>query len=39
MSSSPLITILCCVAFLGEQITLMRLIGAVLVIVGIILIV
>ena len=39
MSSSPLITILCAVLFLGEQITLMRLIGAALVIAGIILIV
>ncbi len=39
MSSSPLITILCSVLFLGEQITLMRLIGATLVIAGIILIV
>ncbi|MFY9568271.1 MAG: DMT family transporter, partial [Acetivibrionales bacterium] len=39
MSSSPLITILCSALFLGEHITLMRLIGAVLVIAGIILIV
>lgn len=39
MSSSPLITILCSIAFLGEQITLVRLIGAALVIAGIILIV
>jgi len=39
MSSSPLITILCSVLFLGEQMTLMRLIGAVLVVAGIILIV
>ena len=39
MSSSPLITILCSVLFLGEQMTLMRLIGAILVVAGIILIV
>lgn len=39
MSSSPLITILCAVLFLGEQITLIRLIGAGFVIAGIILIV
>lgn len=39
MSSSPLITILCSVLFLGEQMTLIRVIGAGLVIVGIILIV
>ena len=38
MSSSPLITILCSIIFFGEQITLMRLIGAGLVIAGIILI-
>ncbi len=38
MSSSPLITILFAVLFLGEQITIMRLIGAALVIAGIILI-
>jgi transporter family protein len=39
MSSSPLITILGAVLFLGEQITLLRLIGASFVILGIILIV
>lgn len=39
MSSSPLITILCSVSFLGEQITLARLAGAILVIAGIILII
>lgn len=39
MSSSPLITILCAVLFLGEQITLMRIIGAGLVVLGIILII
>ncbi|HPP35970.1 MAG TPA: EamA family transporter [Clostridiales bacterium] len=39
MSSSPLVTILCSAVFLGEQITLMRLVGAILVIAGIILIV
>lgn len=39
MSSSPLITIMFSVIFLGEQITLARLIGAGLVIAGIILIV
>ena len=39
MSSSPLVTILCSAVFLGEQITLMRLVGAVLVVAGIILIV
>lgn len=39
MSSSPLITILCAVLFLGEQITLLRLVGAGLVVLGIILIV
>jgi transporter family protein len=39
MSSSPLITILCAVLFLGEQMTLIRLVGASLVILGIILIV
>ena len=39
MSSSPLITILCAVLFLGEQINMMRLVGAGLVIAGIILIV
>ena len=39
MSSSPLITILCAVLFLGEQITLLRIIGAGFVVLGIILIV
>jgi len=39
MSSSPLITILCAVLFLGEQMTLIRFVGAALVIVGIILII
>lgn len=39
MSSSPLITILCAVLFLGEQISLLRIIGAGLVVLGIILIV
>ncbi len=39
MSSSPLITILCAVIFLGEQISTLRLIGAGLVMLGIILIV
>lgn len=39
MSSSPLITILCSVLFFGEIMTVKRLIGAVLVIAGIILIV
>lgn len=37
MSSSPLVTILCAVLFLGEQITVTRLTGAVLIILGIIL--
>lgn len=39
MSSSPLITILCSVLFLGEQITLMRILGAGFVVLGIVLIV
>jgi len=39
MSSSPLITILCSVLFLGEQITMLRIIGAGLVMLGIVLIV
>ena len=39
MSSSPLITMLCAALFLGEQITVIRLIGAGLVIAGIILII
>jgi Predicted membrane protein len=39
MSSSPLVTILCSVLFLGEQITLIRIVGAGLVILGIVLII
>jgi transporter family protein len=39
MASSPLVTILCAVIFLGEQITLVRLAGAALVIIGIVLLV
>lgn len=39
MSSSPLVTILFTVLFLGEQITLLRIVGAGLVIIGIVLIV
>lgn len=39
MSSSPLVTILCSVLFLGEQITLLRIIGAGLVVLGIVLII
>lgn len=39
MSSSPLVTILCSVIFLGEQLTFARVIGAGMVILGIILIV
>ena len=39
MSSSPLITILGAVLFLGEQITLLRMVGASFVILGIILII
>lgn len=38
MSTSPLVTILCAVIFLGEQITLLRIAGAVLVVAGIVLI-
>lgn len=38
MSSSPLITILCSAVFLGEQITLARLAGSCLILLGIILI-
>jgi transporter family protein len=38
MSSSPLITILCSVVFLGEQITFVRLVGSCLILLGIILI-
>lgn len=39
MSSSPLVTILCSILFLGEQITLLRMIGASFVVLGIILLV
>lgn len=39
MSSSPLVTILCSVFFLGEQLTITRVVGAALVILGIIIIV
>lgn len=39
MSSSPLVTILCAVLFLGEHITFLRLAGSLLVILGIILII
>jgi bacterial/archaeal transporter family protein len=39
MSSSPLITIICAVIFLGEQITLLRVLGSFLIILGITLIV
>ncbi len=39
MSSSPLVTIICSVLFMGEQITLERIIGAALIILGIICIV
>ncbi len=35
MSSSPLVTVLCSAIFLGEQITLTRVIGAGLVVIGI----
>lgn len=38
MSSSPLVTILCAMIFLGEQITFMRFIGAACIILGIVLI-
>lgn len=38
MSSSPLITMVCAVIFLGEQFTLMRVLGAVLITLGIILV-
>lgn len=38
MSSSPLITILCSVVFLGEQITFIRLVGSCIIVLGIILI-
>jgi bacterial/archaeal transporter family protein len=39
MSSSPLVTILCAVIFLGEQITLFRVIGAGFILCGIVLII
>jgi len=39
MSSSPLVTIICSVLFLDEQMTLLRIIGAGLVVLGIILII
>lgn len=39
MSSSPLVTILCASIFLGEKITLMRVAGSVLVILGIVLVI
>lgn len=39
MSSSPLVTMICAVLFLGEQITLMRMVGASMIIAGIILII
>jgi bacterial/archaeal transporter family protein len=39
MSSSPLVTILCAVLFLGEQLTLERIAGAALVALGIVLII
>jgi len=39
MSTSPIVTILCAVLFLGETITLTKIIGAALVIIGIILVV
>jgi transporter family protein len=39
MSSSPIITILCSVLFLGESISLMRALGACLVMLGIILVI
>lgn len=38
MSSSPLITILCAALFLGEQITIMRIVGSCIIILGIALI-
>lgn len=37
MASSPLVTIICSVIFLGEQITVSRIVGAVMIIAGIIL--
>lgn len=39
MSSSPLVTILCSVIFLGEPLSMLRIVGAGLVVLGIILIV
>jgi transporter family protein len=39
MASSPLVTMICAIIFLGEQITTFRLIGATFIILGIILIV
>jgi bacterial/archaeal transporter family protein len=39
MSSSPLVTILCAVIFLGEQISMLRIAGAVLIVAGIVLII
>ncbi len=39
MASSPLITMICAIIFLGEQITTFRVIGATFIILGIILIV
>lgn len=39
MASSPLVTMLCATIFLGEHITLLRVLGASLVIIGIILLV
>ena len=39
MSSSPVVTILCAVLFLGEQITLFKFIGALLVMGGLVLVV
>lgn len=38
MASSPLVTMLCACAFLGESLTIMRICGAALIILGIILI-
>jgi len=38
MSSSPLVTMLVAIIFLGEQITMIRIVGAGLVVVGIMLI-
>ncbi len=36
MCSSPLVTILCSIFFLGEQVTLARIIGLILIIVGVV---